>query len=112
MRKTFGALFFAVVAFLAMPALAIEIQSAGLNSSVFIDSHFEFTEVNVEFTGETQAPLILIENTITAVTLAQIRTMDSANDNITSEFLAFDSVTEKLPSSKFEVGWQSPNSYN
>jgi hypothetical protein len=104
LKKTFGTLFFAVVAFLAMPSLAMEVQSDGLmvNTSGFIDSHFEFTEVD-------QAPLTLtiIENTVTAITLAQNRTMDSANsDNRTQTVLTFDSVAKLSPSRKFEVGWQ------
>ena len=89
--------------FLVVPALALEVHGDGLNSKVFIDSHFEFTEVD-------QAPLTLdiIENTVTAVTLAQIRSMDSANNDNNSEFLTLDNgVTKLSPSRKFEVGWRS-----
>lgn len=104
MKKTFGALcFVAIGLLLSVPALAVEVQSDGstLNSKVFIDSHFEFTEVD-------QAPLTLdiIENTVTAVTLAQDRTMDPVNSDRT-RILSFDSVAKLTPVKKFEVGWQN-----
>lgn len=106
MFKMLRPLAFVCVALLVMPALASEVQSAGLtlSSSGLIDSHFEFTE-------ETQAPftLIITENTVTAVTLAQNRTIESANDNGAQIALTFDSVAKLQTSLKFEVGWQSLN---
>jgi len=111
MKKTFGALcFVAIGLLLSVPALASEVQSDGLtlNSKAFIDSHFEFTE-------ETQATLTLIitENTVTAITLAQDRSMDSANNYNSNEVLTLDNSVAKLsPMKHFEVGWQTLSSYN
>ena len=83
-----------------MPAIALEVQGGGLNSKVFIDSHFEFTEVNTEFTEDSQShfDLVFTENTVIAVTLARIRSMDSANDNETQIDLTFISVAKLFTS--------------
>ena len=109
MFKALRTLAFVCVALLAMPAIASEVQGDGLSHKIFIDSHFEFTEVPVDVI-ENQSPftLILIENTVTAITLAQNRTTDSASsDNRTQTVLTLDNSVVKLsPSRKFEVGWQ------
>jgi hypothetical protein len=102
--KKLRALAFVAIGLLAMPALATEVQSDGLtlNSHVFIDNHFEFTEEN-----QSPLTLIVIENTVTAVTLAQNRTMSSAIDDNSTQVLTFDnSVAKSLPMKRHEVGWR------
>jgi len=102
--KTFRALAFVTIGLLlSVPSLASEVQSDGLalNSSVFIDSHFEFTEEN-------QSPLDLIvtETNFTVVTLAQDRTMNLVTNDNSTQILTLDSVAKLLPMKRHEVGWR------
>jgi hypothetical protein len=93
---------------LSLSVNATMIQSDGVltvSSKVFIDSHFEFTEEN-SWTLESENKTIF-----TAVTLAQIRSLDlSINDN-SKELSAQSSVAKSLPIKHVEVGWQNSNTY-
>lgn len=95
---------------LSLSVSATMIQSDGIltvNSDVFIDSHFEFTEEN-QATLENENN----ETIFTAVTLAQIRSMDSDINENNTQALAHDSVAKLSPMKHFEVGWQKLSTYN
>ena len=94
---------------LSISVSATMIQSDGVlivNSKVFIDSQFEFTEES-KSTLESENN----ETIFTAVTLAQIRSMDSDTNDNSSESLTYNSVVKSLPMAHIEVGWQDLNTY-
>jgi hypothetical protein len=88
---------------LSVSVSATMIQSDGIslvNSKVFIDSNFEFTEEN-SWTLESENKTIF-----TAVTLAQIRSLDLAINDNSAEPLTHNSVAKSLPIKHVEVGWR------
>ena len=89
---------------LSLSVSATMIQSDGVltvNSKVFSEGYLDFTE-------EKQSTLEMKENEtiFTAVTLAQIRSLDLNADDNSAEPLTYNSVTKSLPIERIEIGWR------
>lgn len=90
---------------LSVSVSATMIQSDGVlavNSKVFIDSNFEFTEEKSWALEGANNKTIF-----TAVTLAQIRSLDFNADDNSAEPSTYNSVAKSLPIERIEVGWRN-----